>query len=168
MKIPFYLFVLFFLLASCNPGNQQEKPRDKNSDSLAKQAPLPPPDTEPTGVTVTKSFPKKCFENAGLKYNVTINIIYLSDTTVTGTVSSQSLESNHEERADFTGTVNNNKLNVKFKGSVPVVGDASEWTNKPWVLKTANGAMILSIVFNAKDYNTNKWGEQVYEFNACK
>ena len=57
---------------------------------------------------------------------------------------------------------------VKFTGTAPVVGSASEWTDKPWTIGQLEGKRqsmdVLHIIFNAKNYNTNKWEDSDYQF----
>ena len=44
---------------------------------------------------------------------------------------------NEIEIAQFTGTESENKLTIKFKDKPPVVGAATEWTDKKWYFEKA-------------------------------
>jgi len=157
------LSVLFF---ACN-SNTDKKDTGAN-DKPVNDSSAVKPAVNPPGVETNNQLPKKCFENNGLKYNTSVTIIYLTDSTVSGTVTSESLEDTKKENADFEGKLSGDKLTIAFKGTAPVVGDASEWTNKPWVIKKSGDKEKLQIIFNAKNYDTNKWGNTTYEFDPCK
>jgi len=92
------------------------------------------------------------------------------ENTLLGNVTSEDLGSGKKETAEFTGTKDGDKITVKFKGNPPVVGAASEWTDKPWIMKKEGGKETLKIVFNAKNYESNRWEEINYDFAlvSCK
>ena len=116
----------------------------------------------------TTAVSEKCFVNDGLKYSTRISIFFKSPTEVNGTVTSTDLGTDAKETADFTGTSKGNELTITFKGKAPVIGDASTWTDKPWIIKKdAKGNSILSIIFNSKNYETNKWSDTAFEFEVC-
>ena len=120
-------------------------------------------------ITLSAQAQKKtqCFESDGLKYQVTIQLRYLPGNRVTGTVSSKTYDDLSEESAGFTGTLRGNRLYISFKGKRPVVGDGSEWRDKPWQLRRKDGKEVLAIVFYSKSYETGKWSNTPYEFVPC-
>ena len=119
----------------------------------------PPPKVDMKLVT------KRCFANDGLKYKTVVTIYTGGDfNEVSGNVVSEEIDSNKKETTAFEGTISGDKLTIKFKGTAPVIGSASEWTDKPWTLKKAGGKETLLIVFNAKNYDTNKWADTDYQF----
>jgi hypothetical protein len=140
---------------------QDIKQEEKNVEP-----PSPPPLLPPkidSGETV-----QKCFKNEGLKYTTTINL-FVGDKHIIGQVVAQEIGNNNKPVIeDFDGTINGNTLNIKFKHKPPVIGDASEWTDKPWTIKKTEGKETLLILFNSKNYDTNKWENMTYEFEACK
>jgi hypothetical protein len=157
---PVIIFCLF-LNAACNShdaGNKQDDKPVIDTES-ARQLPRPEP--------VKRQDVERCFSNDGLKYATTITI-FTEDSRIRGNVKSTDLESGKEEKTKFTGTVDGNKLTVDFRGAPPVVGAASEWTDKTWTLDNTGGTEKLHIIFKAKNYETNKWEEMVYEFLPCK
>lgn len=105
----------------------------------------------------------KVFYLAGLKYETYIKINIDANKKVSGTVKSNEhgLEG---ETVSFVGTLKKGKIKVKFNGKPPIVGAASEWTNKPWRIKEKEGKKLLIITFYAKNYNTSKWENMDYEF----
>ncbi len=156
------LLILFF---SCNSdsGKKDKPTTDKTTADTTKAT--PPPTTPPPGVEMTAAN-KKCFENDGLKYKTSVSI-FSSEKEVSGTVTSEALDDGTKQTADFTGSIAGDQMTITFKGSPPVIGAASEWTKKPWTIKKAGGKETLLIVFNAKNYDTNKWEETTYEFTTC-
>ncbi len=142
------------LLAACQTNSSNSG--DKKQDTAIKQ---------PVSM-LTQATTKKCFSNEGLKFNATINFT-MDDKTVTGDVSTEDEGSGQKTSVSFEGSRNGDTLNVKFKGTPPMVGDASEWTDKPWVISRDNGKESLGIIFNAKNYQTNKWGMITYTFDPC-
>lgn len=153
------------ILLSCNDSKDKSKSKDAPGDTAISKIPPPPPSTNPPGVEM-KEADKKCFASDGLKYNTVVNLS-MGETDFVGTFTSEELESGKKETADFTGTISGREMIVKFKGNPPVVGAASEWTDKPWKIETKNGKENLLIIFNAKNYETNKWQEMQYEFIPC-
>lgn len=111
---------------------------------------------------------QKCFENDGLKYKTVVTINFLSATQVNGTVTSGEYDAETTAKADFTGTINNKTLKIKFKGTPPTIGDATQWTNKPWVIKKTKGKETLCIIFYSKNYETNKWSNTTYKLEPCQ
>lgn len=157
----FYLCIVL-VIVSCN-NSAQEKEKKQNDTGTA--APNPAPAAEkPAGEVKTKT--EKCFTNPGLKYETVITLV-TDGNELSGNVKSTELETTKAEQVNFTGTADGNKLTITFQGNAPVVGASSEWTTKPWVLENAEGKEKLLITFNAKNYETNKWQEMVYEFLPC-
>jgi hypothetical protein len=109
----------------------------------------------------------KCFSNDGLKYRTSVKFKISADNKISGTVVSDEYEDTPIEQASFTGTKIGNTFKVKFNGKPPVVGAASEWTNKLWTIRKINSVETLVIIFNAKNYDTNKWSNTNYEFAPC-
>lgn len=111
---------------------------------------------------------EKCFYVAGLKYEVTIRLTEQPDGKVIGSVISDEYET-QQLSANFTGTISEGKINVKFQGEPPIVGDRSEWLpDKPWRLETKNGKEILVITFNYQNFDTNKWEATDWEFEKIE
>ncbi len=166
---------LLMLFISCN-SNSKDKVKVqeitlqdiKQEEKNIEPPPPPPPKTEPPGVEMIPS-DKKCFANDGLKYKTVITLFYSSN-KIAGNVTSEELESGKKEISKFGGTMNGDKLTIKFEGTPPVIGAASEWTDKPWIIKINGGKETLHIIFNAKNYNTNKWQDTNYQFEVvdCK
>lgn len=130
--------------------------------------PPPPPPKIPDGA-------KKCYASDGLTYKTFITLVFDGlKNEVSGNVTSEELETGKKETTQFEGTSDGVKFTIKFKGNPPVVGAASEWTDKPWTIEQlpAKGEFTekLHIIFNAKNYDTNKWENTDYQFNqvACK
>ena len=169
----FLLFTGFISFAvSCNSKDKKGKVKDVSMTDVSKDTmpqPPAPPHTYPvkdSAVTVV-TMEKKCFENIGLKYNVRIEF-ELTETAISGKVISKEIDVNQQTSSDFTGSINGNSITIKFAKQAPVVGDASEWTDKPWKLVKNGSKEKLLIPFDAKNYETNKWQISEYEFEACK
>lgn len=115
---------------------------------------------------------QKCFENDGLKYKTVVTINFLSASPITGmvagTVTSREYDAETTAKTDFTGTISNHTLKIKFKGTSPATGNATEWTNKPWILKKNKGVENLYIIFHSKNYDTKKWSNTTAEFTTCQ
>ncbi len=128
--------------------------------------PPPPPKVEMPPVTLSH-----CFSNEGLKYTTTIKLGF-NGKQVVGYVESSEIGSDEIKSAFFEGTKNGNELKVEFnpKNQAPIIGDASEWTDKPWTIKKTGSKETLHIIFNAKNYETNKWENTDYQFEKveCK
>lgn len=148
------------LNVACNNNNSASK-KEKQGDDTGKTATTPAP--EP----VKRQDIERCFSNDGLKYTTTITL-FTEGNTIRGNVKSTDLKSGKEEKTKFTGTIEGKNLSVSFRGTPPVVGAASEWTEKTWTLENTGGTEKLLINFKAKNYETNKWEEMVYEFLPCK
>lgn len=143
--------------------------QDITQEEEKPEPPPPPPPKEPSSKVKMQDVEKQCYANDGLKYATVITIYSaVNGNTVDGNVSSEDLGSGKKETAEFTGTRDGDKITVKFRGNAPVIGDASEWTNKPWIIKKAEGKSstteTLHIIFNAKNYDTNKWKDTEYLF----
>lgn len=134
----------------------------KQEKKYIEPPPPPPPKTDPPGVKITPA-EKKCYANDGLKYNSVITLFF-GNNEVAGNVTSEELESGKKEMSKFGGTMNGDKLSIKFEGTPPVIGAASEWTDKPWIINKEGGKATLLIEFNAKNYETNKWEKTNYQF----
>lgn len=158
-------FSLFIF--SCNSSKKDEQKKETIADTLTTDIPIHG-DTEGTRLAPPNSIlpGKKCFSNEGLKYNMRIEINYDSPTEVIGTVTSTDAGTGTSTSAKFSGVIEGDKLTVTFQDKKPVIGDASEWTNKPWTITDKK----ISILFNAKNYDTNKWKETNYDFELsdCK
>ncbi len=154
---------LVLFIIACNSTDKKVKTPDKTADTAVADIPTTPAENPADVTTVPAS---KCFSNDGLKYSVVIKLFYSSTTQLTGTVVSKHLESGESEIAKFTGTIVGDQLTTQFRGNPPTVGDASEWTSKPWTIDNKPGKEKIRIVFNAKNYETNKWAETDYEFAA--
>ncbi|MBI5856811.1 MAG: hypothetical protein HZB42_04095 [Sphingobacteriales bacterium] len=157
------------LVISCN-SNKKEKTkitevtlRDiKQEEKNIEPPPPPPPKVLPPKIEMKKEI---CFENTGLKYRLRIRINFISAKRATVSVSSNEIGGNKISVANFSCDVNVNNLIIKSVEDLPAAGDASEWVaNKNWVIDTANGKTVLSVPFNAKNYDTNKWELTDYEF----
>jgi hypothetical protein len=160
-----------FVIISCNSAKKdKEATNNPGADTAAATTPPPPPPTIDTTAAPAVAVVKKCFSNDGLKYNTVITVNYISTSEVDGSVTSQEMGSDKKEVVKFTGKVSGDKLTIKFDGKPPVIGDASEWTNNPWSIDNKVGKEKLHIIFNAKNYETNKWGDTSYEFalSDCK
>ncbi|MDZ4806772.1 MAG: hypothetical protein SGI96_00720 [Bacteroidota bacterium] len=158
---------LAFIIIACN-NSKKEKDKKENQTDTTVATTTPPPAEKPPD-TAMQTAEQKCYRNDGLKYSTVITINYSAATDVTGSIVNKDLESDKKEAAKFTGTVTGDKLTVKFVGKPPVMGAASEWTVKPWTINKS-GKEKLIIVFNAKNYDTNKWAHTDYEFelSGCK
>ena len=157
---------LTLFIFACNDSSKKDKDsKDKMGDTTVAEASLPPAENPPG---IEETYDRKCYANEGLKYRTVIMLNYSSANELTGSVSSQELESNETEVAKFTGTIEGDKITVQFSGTPPVIGAATEWTEKPWTLKEVVGKSDymenLRIVFNAKNYDTNKWEDTDYVF----
>lgn len=166
------LFALFILACNDKKPKKTYKQEVTLQDIKQEEQPIePPPPPPPKPDPVSPITLTDCFQNEGLKYSTKI-ILGFDDNRVGGIVISGEIGANKTDTAFFSGTKTGSGLNVEFdrKSKPPVVGDASEWTNKPWTLKKSKGTEVLQIVFNAKNYDTNKWEETVYEFEKtdCK
>ena len=164
----FIIAGLAVCIIACNSSDKKDKESGKAKDTATTEvAPTPPVETTPQ--VEVKGVSQKCFSNDGLKYGVIVTI-NMGETDATGTVTSEELGSGKKTTTSFEATVAGDALTVKFKGTAPVVGDASEWTSKPWKISSKAGKEKLHIVFNAKNYETNKWADADYEFDAvdCK
>ena len=159
---PAVIILCCALFISCAQGKKGTKEEPKETEEISTHADSSGarPDMSADAVA------EKCFENDGLKYNVRISLFFNSATTVSGSVTSTESGGGTEEKSEFTGTKNGEELTIRFIGKPPVVGDASEWTDKPWQLKTGNSS--LSIIFSAKNYDTNKWADTEYKFELCR
>ena len=111
---------------------------------------------------------QKCFEDDGLKYKIVVTINFLTATQVNGVVTSAEQDSDTKEKADFIGTIKGRVLNIRFKEKPPVVGNATQWRSKPWLIKKDNGKETLCIIFYSKNYDTKKWGNTTYKFVPCQ
>ncbi|MCY7311051.1 MAG: hypothetical protein LH619_09750 [Chitinophagaceae bacterium] len=158
---------LALCIISCNNSKKEKDEKEKPADTTVATTTPPPADNPPD--TAMQSAEQKCYRNDGLKYSTVITINYSAGADVTGSIVNQDLETDKKEAAKFTGTVTGDKLTVKFVGKPPVMGAASEWTDKPWTINKS-GKEKLIIVFNAKNYDTNKWAHTDYEFelSGCK
>lgn len=150
------------LIVSCSSGK-----KDHKTDTIPEEvAPAQVDSAAARPDNAGDAVAEKCFENEGLKFNTRISLYFNSATIVSGTVTVTEAGGTSEEKAEFTGTRNGDEIKVLFTGTPPVIGESSEWTSKPWTLK--HGSTSLSIVFNAKNYETGKWGEVVYDFERCQ
>ena len=144
------LISLLAMLTTCGGGQKQEQSSEQTDKQL----------TTPV---------EKQFYTGGLKYETTIQIIIESDGKLTGTVTSNEYGMENEaETVSFSGTQTDGKINVKFNGEPPIVGDASEWTDKPWQIVKKDGEEMLVIIFNSKNYETDEWEETEWEFENIK
>ena len=159
--------ILALFVIACNSSSSNEKnPKKDNMTIDTSVAPAPPPTTPAPNVKMEPA-PGKCYSNIGLKYKTVITI-NIGSSEVSGNVTSEELGSGKKETTAFEGTFLNDKFTIKFKGTPPVIGAASEWTDKPWTLELLEGKgqwlEKLHIIFNAKNYETNKWSDTDYEF----
>ncbi|MBL0274286.1 MAG: hypothetical protein IPQ06_14750 [Chitinophagaceae bacterium] len=156
------------IIFSCNSSAKKDK-EPKNNQADTTPASITPPADNPAEVA-RESTQQKCYSNDGLKYKTVISINFSTDNGITGSVMSQEYGSDKKESTTFTGTVDADKLNIRFTGTPPLLGAASEWTTRPWALDHSSGKEKLRIVFNSKNYATNKWAETEYEFDlaGCK
>lgn len=171
------LFKTFFTagivvcIISCNSDSKQQVKvtevtlQDITQEKEKRPEPPPPP---PPKVEM-KEAEKKCYTNDGLQYK-TVVTIFSGGNDVVGNVSSEDLGSGNKQTTEFTGTISGEAMIIKFKGEPPVVGATSEWTNNVWTIKKTGGKEILHIIFNAKNYETNKWQDTDYKFEKvdCK
>lgn len=95
--------------------------------------------------------------NNGLRYQLKVDM-------ASNTFISSEYSSGDSVVTPFKVTKKGNNLTVIFNGSKPIVGDATEWTSRPWILK---GNKLL-IPFKSKDYTTNKWRVSFSEFVKCR
>ena len=147
----------------------------KNKNDLTKQKDTrvtPPYENQPA---IENSSDTECWFNPGLTYDVTVELDYKTSTNFTGHVKSENLQTNEIEIAQFTGTESENKLTIIFKDKPPVVGAATEWTDKKWyfekaVAKNSTSPTQLVIPVQAKNYQTNKWedGAMLLYKQDCK
>jgi hypothetical protein len=144
------------LFSACQSNSSSGKNTDNKQDTTVKQP------FNSSAHTATQ----KCFTNQGLKFNATVTL-NMDDRTVTGNVSTEDEGSGQKTSTSFEGSRNKDTLIVRFKGTPPMVGDASEWTDKPWFISHANGKESLGIIFNAKNYQTSKWEMTTYTFDPC-
>ena len=160
---------LALCIIACNNSKKDKGATDKPADSAVVTTPTTPPPADNPPDTAKQTDVQKCYSNDGLKYSTVITINYTSGADVTGKVVSKELDSDKKEVAKFIGTITDDKLNVTFAGPAPAMGAASEWTNKAWTI-VKSGKEKLRIVFNAKNYDTNKWADTDYEFELinCK
>lgn len=146
---PIMISAIFLFTISCNNSKKQKKPKEDTPSATI--APPPPPETA-------------CYANDGLKYKTVITVHY-NIHTVTGDVTSEDMGTGTKETVAFEGKMKDDKINITFKGDAPVIGDASEWTDKQWKIVNTEGSKKLLILFKAKNYETNKWEETEYEFS---
>jgi hypothetical protein len=165
MKSAAFAFLSLMILIGCNSGTADKKEDSIKTDSLTQTVSDVKKVTEPAiGATTPEP---KCFQNDGQKYRTIINLFYFSPTDVSGTIAVDEYGKKLVDKQRFMGMVNGNEITVKFQLKPPVIGEASEWTTKPWTIKSTLGAETLSIIFNARNYETNQWAETTYEFKAC-
>ena len=153
------------LCNACTSKKDKEKVTDISLTEKKSKLPEPPP--PPQVLPVENKTEKKCFENDGLKYHVSIEW-ESNGKEINGKVISKELSSEKSTEAAFSGTMEADGLIVAFITPPPVVGDASVWTSKPWKLTKKGKQQKLLIFFNAKNYETQKWQETEYEFETCK
>lgn len=160
---------LALCIIACNNSKKEKDSTDKPADTAVVATPATPPPVDTPPDTAMQTAVQKCYSNDGLKYSTVITINYSAGADVTGSVVNKDLETDKKEAAKFTGTVAGDKLTVKFAGTPPVMGTASQWTDKPWTINKSGKEKIV-IVFNAKNYDTNKWADTDYEFelSSCK
>lgn len=109
---------------------------------------------------------EKYFKFEGLKYRSYLTLTMHDNGEVTGII----LEDDYSEQYavyPFYGTQKNNKLHVTFSKERPIIGMRSEWTNKPWELRTEDDKDILCVHFKVQDFSTMKWENSTYCFEAC-
>jgi hypothetical protein len=124
-KFPFRTAALFAILlfTACTNQSAESTKGDKDTGNVSGTVNK---DTGTTNVQAPEPI-KACFSNDGLKYNMVITLSISGD-TLTGNVSSTELDSGKEEKTNFSGTVRDTKLTVRFEGNPPPAGAASEWT----------------------------------------
>lgn len=164
----FLIASLTILLFACTSDKKGKDTVNQSAETIESTSTSPAFKTLPD--TSQQTLVQKCYTNDGLKYSTVITINYMPDNTITGKVTSKELDSDKKEGAKFTGTLTGDKLTVKFVGTPPLVGTASEWTSNPWTIVSKPGKESIGIVFNAKNYETNKWAETDYVFvlTDCK
>jgi hypothetical protein len=169
----FRTLCLVLLITSCfivSCGSKKPKTKDEDAsvtnNTQEQNTSLPAPSTTSPGKEETVNSSEKCFSSEGLKFSVTIKM-KINGENVSGQVASTDAGSNQTKTADFSGTLSGDKIMTRFKGDPPVIGDASEWTNNPWILDKSGKNETLLIIFNAKNYETNNWEDQKYEFTSC-
>jgi hypothetical protein len=162
------LLITGCFIVSCGTKKPKTKEEDASvtNSTQEQNTSLPAPSTTSPGKEETVNSSEKCFSSDGLKYTVTIKM-KINGGEVSGQLASTEAGSNQTKTADFNGTLTGEKLMIKFNGNPPVIGDASEWTNNPWILDKSGKKETLLIIFNAKNYETNNWEDQKYEFTAC-
>jgi len=158
----------FISFTGCDNSVKKDKAVKETMDAATTDTPPQPPVTNPPGVEM-KVAPKKCYTNEGLKYKIVV-VINFGETDVVGNITSEETSSGEIHTTAFEGKLSGKTITAVFKGTPPPAGDASEWTTKPWTIENKQGKEILHIVFNAKNYETNKWADMDYEFTAtdCK
>lgn len=156
------------LLISCNDSKKGKKEKENNAaphdTAVSSTAPASNNTAPAAPEAVTETV---CYENEGLKYKTFISISFTTTTTA-GYVNSEELESGKKESASFEGTLSGDLLTVNFKKTPPVVGSASEWTQKPWKVVRGGNNPRLMIPFKAKNYDTNQWEERDYTFSKIE
>lgn len=160
---------LALLIIACNNDKpkrvnvQEVTLQDIKQEESAPEPPPPPPPLLPPKIDSEETV-QKCFKNEGLKYTTTINM-FIGDKHILGQVVAEEIGGNNTTIIEnFDGTIAGKTLNIKFKHKSPIIGTASEWTDKPWTIKKEGGKETLLIVFNAKNYDTNKWEDTNYQF----
>jgi len=146
---------------SCNNAEKNKEAKEQTAGTTDSPSPSAAENTETTAIETTG---EKCFTNEGLKYATSITINFTAGKQVTGKVSSTELGTGEKQVAKFSGTYEDGQLMVQFAGTAPIIGAASEWTSKPWKLDNSPDKEKLLIIFNAKNYDTNQWGETEYTF----
>lgn len=163
-----FVFVLLSSTAiffyACNNKNDKAKVTDVNLRDVTNE---PEPPLPPHVLPVENKTVKKCFENDGLKYHVSIEW-EAKGKEINGKVISTELENDKSTEAIFSATIEEGDLVVAFKTPPSVVGDASLWTSKPWKLEKKGKQQKLLILFNAKNYKSQKWQEMEYTFESCE
>ena len=158
----FLIACLAIFFVACNNSAKKKDATDKPADTAVAITTVP--SKENLSDVAKQTAVQKCYTNDGLKYSTVITINYMPDNKVTGKAMSKEPDSDKKEVAKFTGSVTGDKLSVKFVGTPPMVGTASEWTGNPWTIVSKSGKESIGIVFNAKNYESNKWAETNYEF----
>ena len=154
LKIRTILFAsLAFLLFGCNNAKKEKDTAKQSVETTGTTTTTPTLNSLPD--TAQQTVVQKCYTNDGLKYSTAITINYMPDNNITGKVTSKELDSDKKDVAKFTGSIAGDKLIIKFVGTPPLVGTASEWTSNPWTIVSKTGKESIGIVFNAKNYETN-------------